>query len=248
MNIDLANKVIVITGSSRGIGMNLALRLSKENAKVVINYNKSEQKANDLLNTICKYNKECIVLKTDVTKPKEVRNFHDAVHKRYGKIDVLINNAGVCDDNLLQMMTVTQWDNVIRTNLFGTFLCCREFSKTMIRQREGKIINIASLKGQLGCEGQANYSASKGGIISMTKTLAKEMGKYNVSVNAVCPGFIVTDLNRHNEEKKVKAQNATVMKNNMNAIKDLENFIIYASSDLFSGVSGQVFNLDSRIL
>lgn len=248
MNVDLKDKVIVITGASRGIGRKLALRLSKENAKVVINYNSSERAAMKLIKEIDKYNTECIALKADVTQPQEVKRICRIINEKYGKVDILINNAGICSDNLLQMMTVSQWQKIIDTNLFGTFICCREFSKFMIRQNKGKIINIASLKGQIGCEGQVNYSASKGGIISMTKSLAKEMGKYNISVNALCPGFIVTDLNRHNKEKIEKAKRITAMKNNPNAMKDLENFIIFASSDLFSGVSGQVFNLDSRIL
>lgn len=248
MEINLKEKVVVITGSSRGIGKHLAIRLSHENAKVVINYNKNKERAESTIREISQYNKECIAIKADVSSSHEVVQFYHKVCKRYGRVDVLINNAGICDDNLLQMMSVSQWEHVIRTNLLGSFLCCREFSKAMINQKEGKIINIASLKGQLGCEGQANYSASKGGIISMTRTLAKELGRYNISVNAICPGFIVTDLNRHNEEKRRKAKKLTAMKNRMDAMTDLENFIVYISSDYFAGISGQVFNLDSRIL
>lgn len=248
MKIELTDKVVVITGASKGIGSELARVLVKEGATVVINYNKSADRANELLNEIREYNADCIAVKADITDAKEVSEFYHTVYRRFGKIDILINNAGVCNDNLIQMMTIKQWNEVVNTNLFGTFLCCREFSKAMIENKKGKIINIASLKGQQGCEGQVNYSASKGGVISMTKTLAKELGIYNIAVNALCPGFIVTDLNRHNEEKKEKARRVTAMKSSMDSLRDLVNFVIYICSDYFEGVSGQVFNLDSRIL
>ena len=211
MRIDVSKKVIVITGASKGIGASLAWKFAKEQAYVVINYFHSESQAIELYKKICQFNSNCILVKADVTKPEEVRTLYKRTINRYGKIDTLINNTGICDDNLVQLMTIKQWNRVINTNLNGTFLCSREFSKTMIRQKQGKIINIASLKGQEGCIGQANYASSKAGIIALTKTMAKELGKYNIAVNAFCPGFIITDLNKDNKIKIIKSKQTNVL-------------------------------------
>jgi 3-oxoacyl-[acyl-carrier protein] reductase len=211
MIVDVSNKVVVITGSSEGIGSELAKAKKKKKSKVVINYFQSETKAQQLFQEILKYNPACMIIKADVTKPSDVSTMYHEVIKKYGCVDLLINNAGVCDDNLIQMMPLEQWQKVIDVNLTGTFLCCREFSKIMVKQKYGKIINIASLKGQEGSAGQVNYTASKAGIISFTKSLAKELGQHNISVNAVCPGFIVTDLNRHDEYKKETAEQRSLL-------------------------------------
>lgn len=242
----MTNKVVVITGSSRGIGSELAKAFAKEKSKVVINYFNSEDKAQKLFREISKYNQDCMLIKADVTNPSDVSKMYHEVVNKYGCVDVLINNVGVCDDNLIQMMSFEQWQKVIDVNLTGTFLCCREFSKIMIKQKFGKILNMASLKGQEGSAGQVNYAVSKAGIISFTKSLAKELGQYNIAVNAVCPGFIVTDLNRHDEYKKEIAGNKSILPINY-ALYDVMNFIIYTSSNLFMGISGRVFNLDSRL-
>lgn len=246
MIVDVSNKVVVITGSSRGIGSELAKAFAKEKSKVVINYFNSEDKAQKLFHEISKLNQDCMLIKADVTNPSDVSKMYHKVVNKYGCVDVLINNAGVCDDNLIQMMSLEQWQKVIDVNLTGTFLCCREFLKIMIKQKSGKILNIASLKGQEGFAGQVNYTTSKAGIISFTKSLAKELGQYNIAVNAVCPGFIVTDLNRHDEYKKEIAENKSVLPIN-SVLNDLINFIIYISSNLFTGTSGRVFNIDSRL-
>ena len=246
MVVNVSNKVVVITGSSKGIGKSLALAFAKEQAKVVINYFQSETEAQQLNDDISKYNNDCMLIKADVTKPSDVSGMYHEVVNKYGCVDLLINNAGVCDDNLIQMMPLEQWQKVIDVNLTGTFLCCREFSKIMIKQKYGKIINIASLKGQEGSAGQVNYTASKAGIISLTKSLAKELGQYNIAVNAVCPGFVVTDLNRHDDTKKSKAENRSLLSIDY-GLHDTINFLIFMSSSMFSGISGRVFNLDSRL-
>lgn len=246
MIIDVSNKVVVITGASRGIGKALATSFAQEGAKLVINYLNSEASAKQLYNEIITYNSNCLLVKADITKQEDVNNLYYKTIQHFGKIDILINNAGICEDNLIQMMPEEQWKKVLDVNLTGTFLCCRAFSKAMIQQKSGKIINIASLKGQEGCEGQVNYSASKAGLIGFTFSLAKELGKFNVSVNAVCPGFIVTDLNRHNNKKKDIAIKRSVLSTE-NILDDLINFIIYLSSDKCVCVSGRCFNMDSRI-
>ena len=246
MLIDLKDKVVVVTGSSRGIGRELVKTFSKEGANVVINYLKSENAANELFEEILTYNPNCIKVKADVTKQEDVSKLYNQTVSTFGKVDILINNAGICDDNYIQMMPKEQWTRVIDINLTGAFLCCRAFSKLMIKQNYGKIINIASLKGLVGAEGQTNYSASKAGLIGFSKALAKELGRYNISVNVICPGFIVTDLNRHNEEKKMKAISQSVLPIN-SSLSDLINFILFMSSDKILGVSGRVFNIDSRL-
>lgn len=246
MKVDVSNKVIVITGSSRGIGKELAKAFAKEQSKVVINYLHSENEALQLYDEILVYNPNCIKVKADVTKQEDVLKLYYETISAFKKVDVLINNAGICLDNPIQLMDEKQWRMVLDVNLTGAYLCSRAFSKAMIYQQNGKIINIASLKGQEGSEGQVNYCASKAGLIGFTKSLAKELGKFNISVNAVCPGFIVTDLNRHNEKKQIAAEQRSVLKMH-SILDDLLNFIIYISSDKFTGVSGRVFNLDSRI-
>lgn len=246
MIVDVSNKVVVITGSSKGIGRSLAVAFAKEQAKVVINYLNSEKAAKQLYDEIILFNPNCTMIQADITKQDDVSKLYHETLNLFGKVDVLINNAGICDDNPIQLMPEEQWKKVIDVNLTGTYLCSRAFSKAMIQQKNGKIINIASLKGEEGCEGQVNYSASKAGLFGFTKALAKELGKFNISVNAVCPGFIVTDLNRHDEKKKKIAEDRSLLPI-AESLNTLVDYLIYISSDNFTGVSGRIFNLDSRI-
>lgn len=247
MNIDLSEKVIVVTGSSRGLGNVMVRYLAANGAQTIINYKNNREAAEELLSEINRDNDKCDIVKADVTKEAEVKELYRSVIMKYGKIDILINNAGACDDNYIQFMNMEQWEHVIRSNLYSTFLCSRLFSKSMIKTGGGKIINIASLKGQIGSEGQCNYSASKAGVIGLTKALAREFGRYNISVNAVCPGFIVTDLNRNNKNKVEYALDMSAL-NLEHSLSDLANFVVYFCSDYVKGISGRVFNLDSRIL
>lgn len=246
MIVDITNKVVVITGSSKGIGRALAVAFAKEQANVVINYLNSENAAKQLYDEIILLNPNSILVKADVTKQADVNKLYNETIDTFGKVDVLINNAGICDDNPIQLMPEEQWRKVLDVNLTGTYLCSRAFSKAMIKQKNGKIINIASLKGEEGCEGQVNYSASKAGLFGFTKALAKELGKYNISVNAVCPGFIVTDLNRHDANKKDIAANKSLLSID-SSLNDLIDYLVFIASDKFLGVSGRIFNLDSRI-
>ncbi len=247
MNIDIENKVVVITGASRGIGSQLAKAFAAEKAIVVMNYYNSKKEAETVFEEVIKNSPSSILIRADIRNPTDVSAMYHKVIRKVGRVDVLINNAGICDDNFIQMMPLEQWQKVIDVNLTGTFLCCREFSKSMIKDKVGKIINIASLKGQVGSAGQVNYAASKSGIIAFTKSLAKELSVYNISVNAVCPGFIVTDLNRHNREKYSIAKTKSLLPID-SSMKDCINFCLFLSSTLISGASGQVYNIDSRIM
>ena len=246
MVIDISDKIVVVTGASRGIGKEIALNLAKENASVIMTYNSNKMEAEELFQNICSFNDKCMLMKCDVTKADEVRILYKNILNKYNKVDVLINNAGICDDNRVQMMSLEQWAKVIEVNLTGCFICSRTISKNMILNQSGKILNVSSIKGLEGCVGQSNYSASKAGVIAFTKSFAKEVGKFNVAVNAVCPGFIVTDLNRNNEEKRKIAESRSVL-DYTNSLKDVVNFVLYYVSDMLRGASGQTFILDSRI-
>ena len=247
MNIDLSDKVIVVTGASRGLGSVMVRSLAANGAQTIINYKNNHKAAEKLLFDISINNYNCSIVMADVTREDGVKKLYRTVMEHYGGVDILINNAGACDDNYIQFMNLEQWEHVIKSNMYSTFLCSRLFSKSMIKKGNGKIINISSLKGQIGSEGQCNYSASKAGVIGLTKALAREFGVYNISVNAICPGFVVTDLNRNNKNKEKYAQEMSTISLE-NSLSDLVNFIVYFCSDYVKGISGRVFNLDSRIL
>lgn len=246
MFIDISRKVIVVTGASRGIGAEIVKALAKEEAKIVINYCNSEREGEELFQTLTSEGVSCIKVKADVTKREEVEKMCLKIIETFGKIDVLINNAGVLSDNKIQDMNDEQWNKVLDVNLTGTYLCSQIFSQYMMKQKYGKIINISSIKGQEGCANQVNYSASKAGVIGFTKALAKELGEYNISVNSICPGFVVTDLNIRDERKKKIAETRSTLTIEY-AMEDLVSFIIFMISPCFKGTSGRNFNLDSRL-
>ncbi|MEL6320672.1 MAG: 3-oxoacyl-[acyl-carrier-protein] reductase [Cyanobacteria bacterium J06626_14] len=190
----LTDKVALITGASRGIGRAIALALAACGAKVVVNYASSAQSAEEVVAEIQTMGTEAIALKADVSKTEEIDELFKAVMDKWGRIDVLVNNAGITRDTLLLRMKPEDWQRVIDLNLTGVFLCTRSAAKIMLKQRTGRIINIASVSGLMGNPGQANYSAAKAGVVGFTKTVAKELATRGVTVNAVAPGFIATDM------------------------------------------------------
>lgn len=246
LDVSIRNKIFLVTGGSRGIGRELSISLAKEGAFVIINYNTNTAKATDLLNFIKQFNKNCMIYKADVSNGLEVKKMYQAVMKVYGKIDVLINNAGICEDNLLIMMSDKQWNTVLDVNLTGVFNCCKWFSRSMIKENSGKIINITSLRAEYGCKGQSNYSASKAGVIALTKSLAKEFGQFNICVNAVSPNFIESDLTA-NTTSDYNHNNVLSSYSSNKSLEEFINFLVYISSDKFTSVSGRVFNIDSRL-
>ncbi|MEM7772124.1 MAG: 3-oxoacyl-[acyl-carrier-protein] reductase [Cyanobacteria bacterium P01_A01_bin.37] len=190
----LTDKVALVTGASRGIGRAIALTLAASGAKVVVNYASSAQAAEEVVAEIQHMGTEAIALKADVSKAEEIDALFQAVMEKWGRIDVLVNNAGITRDTLLLRMKLDDWQRVIDLNLTGVFLCTRSASKIMLKQKSGRIINIASVSGLMGNPGQANYSAAKAGVVGFTKTVAKELAPRGVTVNAVAPGFIATDM------------------------------------------------------
>ena len=176
MNITLENKVVLITGSSRGIGAAIAKKCAIEKAKVIINYYNNEEYALKLSKIVENLGGSNLIIRADVTNPSDVLKMKRIIIEKYGKIDVVINNAGSCSDNLCPVMPYNQWESIVHLNLDSVFIVSKIFSKVMIKQKYGKIINISSLKGVTGSRGQTNYSASKAGVIGFTKALAKELG------------------------------------------------------------------------
>lgn len=246
MIANIEGKVVVITGSSRGIGRELAIKFAKEKAKVVINFNHNEEAANKLIDELTTYKDNVRLIRADVTKVEEVFRLYQQTIKEFGQIDILINNAGVSNNQYINFMSEKAWNDVINTNLNGVYICSKIFIKGMIKRKEGKIFNISSLIGQIGREGQTNYAASKAGVIGFTKSLAKELGPYNISVNAICPGLISTELYEETDgENDLLKMEYLPGKNKMG---NLVNFVAFMSSDSIDGVTGQVFNIDSRLI
>ncbi|MGD1941539.1 MAG: 3-oxoacyl-[acyl-carrier-protein] reductase [Leptolyngbyaceae cyanobacterium] len=194
MSALLIDQVAVVTGASRGIGRATAIALAAEGAHVVVNYARSSEAADEVVATITSDGGSAIALQADVSKADQVDALIKATTEKWGRVDVLVNNAGITRDTLLLRMKPEDWQAVIDLNLTGVFLCTRAVSKLMLKQRSGRIINIASVAGLMGNPGQANYSAAKAGVIGFTKTIAKEMSSRSVTVNAVAPGFIKTDM------------------------------------------------------
>jgi len=190
----LDSKVALVTGASRGIGREIALELAREGAKVALNYQSSDAKAQEVADEIAKLGGTCLLAKANVAHPEEARAMVKRVVELFGRLDVLVNNAGITRDKSLRKMTDEDWLEVVQTNLNAVFFCTSAAIPVMVEQNYGRIINISSMNGQTSAFGQANYGASKGGIIAFTKTAALELAKFNITVNAVCPGFTMTDM------------------------------------------------------
>jgi 3-oxoacyl-[acyl-carrier protein] reductase len=190
----LRDQVAIVTGASRGIGRAVALALAAEGANVVVNYANSSQAAEAVVAEIMAMGSSAIALQADVSKPDQVDALMNTVMEKWGRMDVLVNNAGIARDTLLLRMKLEDWQAVIDLNLTGVFLCTKAVSKVMLKQRSGRIINLTSVVGEMGNAGQANYSAAKAGVIGFTKTIAKEFAPRGITVNAVAPGFIATDM------------------------------------------------------
>ena len=187
-------KIALVTGASRGIGRAIALQLARDNARVALNYRSGEAEAHSLASEIEKLGGQCLIMRADVSDAKQARDLVERVLQECGRLDILVNNAGVTRDKSLRKLTDEDWSDVLNTNLNSVYYCTTAAIKAMTDQRFGRIINISSFVGQAGNFGQANYAASKGAIIAFTKTAAIELAKYNVTVNAIAPGFTLTDM------------------------------------------------------
>lgn len=244
----LRGKCAIVTGSSRGIGRAIAKKLASQGVNIVLNYRSNDEQAIEVENELKEFGVEVLKVKADISKLDEAEKLIKAAKERFNKIDIMVNNAGVTIDKLLIRMKEEDFDNVINVNLKGVFNCLKSIAPVMLRQKCGNIINISSVVGLTGNAGQVNYAASKAGVIGMTKSLAKELGSRGITVNAVAPGFIETDMTQDlNEEYKKKIQEEIPLKR-FGAAEDVADVVSFLASDDAKYVTGQVIHVDGGMV
>jgi len=244
---ELNGKVALVTGSSRGLGKAIAMKLAENGAHIVINYVNREKEAGEVVAAITGMGGEAIAVKADVKDTEQVKAMVRQITEKWEKIDILVNNAGITMDNLIMRMSDDCWDTVIDTNLRGAFICTKFALRSMANQGWGRIINIASLAGLMGNVGQTNYAASKGGLIALTKSLAKELGSRNITVNAVAPGFISTEMTDKLTDEQKKAILAMVPLERFGTSHDVADLVAFLASDRAGYITAQVINIDGGI-
>ena len=240
----LKGKCAVITGASRGIGKCIATKFAKEGANVVINYRNNEEEALKVKQELEDLGSQVLVVKADVSELEQAENLIKEAKKEFGRVDILVNNAGIIKDNLIIRMKEEDFDRVIKTNLKGAFNCLKAVTPIMLKQKYGKIVNMASVVGVVGNPGQVNYCASKAGLIGMTKSLAKEIGSRNITVNAIAPGFIDTDMTKilsDDQKKKILSQ---IPLNKFGNVEDIANVALFLGSENSNYITGQVIHVD----
>ncbi len=242
--MDLTGKVALVTGASRGIGKAIAKKLAKYNATVIINYSGNEINAKKTLNEIKELGKNAEIYKCDISNFNDVEEMIKSIVQKYNKIDILINNAGITKDGLIMRMSEEDFDCVIDVNLKGTFNCIKHVSRQMIKQRSGCIVNMSSIVGIAGNAGQVNYSASKAGIIGITKSVSKELASRGITVNAIAPGYIDTDMTKVLSEEIKQDILKTVPLKRMGTVEDVANTVLFLVSDYASYITGQVICVD----
>ena len=242
--MDFAGKTAVVTGGSRGLGRAICLELARGGANVVLCYAGNEAAAGETVAACEALGAKALAVRCDVAKADEVKALMDAAVQAFGRIDILVNNAGITRDGLLMMMKETDFDAVINANLKGTFLCMKAVSRLMMKQRYGRIVNLSSVVGLRGNAGQVNYAASKAGVIGMTKSLAKELATRGVTVNAVAPGFIDTDMTAAMPQAAREATLASIPMGRMGAPEDVAKAVAFLASDEAAYVTGQVLAVD----
>lgn len=244
----LTGKNALVTGSSRGIGRAIALELGRLGANVAVNYAGNEQKAQEVVEELAKLGVKSFKIQANVADETDVKQMVKETVDTFGSLEILVNNAGITRDNLLMRMKVDEFDDVIATNLKGAFLCTKAVTRQMMRQRYGKIINIASIVGVSGNPGQANYVAAKAGLIGLTKSTAKELATRNILVNAVAPGFITTDMTDDLTEEQKEAIFKTIPLERLGEPEDIANVVAFLASDNAKYITGQTIHVDGGMV
>ena len=242
--MNFSEKTAVVTGGSRGLGRAICLELARGGANVVLCYAGNEAAANETVAACESLGAKAVALRCDVSKEDEVKALMDTALKTFGRIDILVNNAGITRDGLLMMMKPEDFDAVIAANLRGTFLCMKAVARQMVKQRYGRIVNLSSVVGLHGNAGQVNYAASKAGVIGMTKSLAKELASRGVTVNAVAPGFIATDMTAAMPDAAREAALASIPLQHLGTPEDVAKAVAFLASDEAAYVTGQVLAVD----
>ncbi|MFB5660600.1 3-oxoacyl-[acyl-carrier-protein] reductase [Alteribacillus sp. HJP-4] len=240
----LEEKAALVTGASRGIGRAIALELAKHGANVAVNYAGSHAKAEEVVEACKKYGVKAFAVQADVADEADVKAMIKEVTSTFGQIDILINNAGITRDNLIMRLKEEDWDAVMDTNLKGVFQCAKTAARPMMKQRSGKIINIASVVAVLGNAGQANYTAAKAGVIGLTKTLAREFASRNIHVNAVAPGFIATDMTEELGEEARAGILGQIPLGKLGSPEEVARVVRFLASEDASYITGQTLHVD----
>ena len=244
----LTGKIALVTGAARGIGKEIALTLAANGATVIVNYNGSKERAEAVVSEIKANGGEAEAVQCNVADFAASENMVKEVLAKYGKVDILVNNAGITKDNLIMRMSEADYDAVLDTNLKGAFNMIRHLSRAFLKQRNGKIINISSVSGVMGNAGQSNYSASKAGLIGLTKSVARELASRNVCVNAVAPGFIATEMTEVLSEDYMNKMKEMIPLGKMGSTKDIANMVLFLAGNQSDYITGQVIHVDGGMV
>lgn len=240
----LENKIALVTGASRGIGREIALTLAKLGAAVIVNYNGARERAEEVVALIKENGGKAIAIQANIAAAEDVERLFKEALAAFGRIDILVNNAGITKDNLILKMSEEEFDAVLDTNLKGAFFCMKHAAKLMLKQKGGRIINISSISGIVGNPGQANYCAAKAGLIGMTKSLARELGSRGITVNAVAPGFIETDMTRGLSEQIREGMLSQIPLKRAGSAEDVAQAVAFLASDHASYITGQTLQVN----
>jgi 3-oxoacyl-[acyl-carrier protein] reductase len=243
----LEGKSAFVTGGARGIGRAVCIALAREGADIAFNYVSNDRAASELMAEVKRLGRQCDAYKVSVDDADAVRGMFRQAAERLGGLDVLVNNAGIKRDGFMLMMSDAHWDDVIAVNLKGVFNCCREAAKIMMRKKIGSIINMSSLSGVMGQPGQVNYAASKGGILALTKSAAKELAGYGIRVNAIAPGFIETDMLSGVPENILEANRERIALRRWGQADEVAKVAVFLASDWSSYITGDVLNVNGGL-
>jgi 3-oxoacyl-[acyl-carrier protein] reductase len=246
--MDFKEKVAIVTGGSKGIGRSIALLLAERGCRVFMNYSRDEKAAQEVVKAAKGFSGAITPLQADVTDAAQVTRMIDHVEKEAGRLDILVNNVGMIKDGFLMLMGEGDWGAVLKVNLTSVYLCCRAAIRKMIPHKQGKIVNIASVSGIIGTAGQVNYAAAKGGVIAFTKSLARELGPFNIQVNCVAPGLIETEMVAQMPREKVEAIVRSTALNRMGKPEEVAWAVLFLASQLSDYITGQTIVVDGGIV